>query len=1002
MSEVRLVRCPKCDKVLPEPSGFPVYKCGGCGAVLRARKRLSVSGGSIDGSVEKTSVNVGGGGGGGGGSLDKENFVKESAISMENETEFHGGLPKSPMRDRFLDDLVKTPRVRSREVSRSPVRARGGSDAFDGDGIDLGARSSNVSRSPMRMRGGSDASDGDGFDLGARSRNVSRSPMRMRGRTPVSVRTRDVSRSPLRGDGRLSDLADAGRSTTNSMNGDVPKSPMRQGVAPGFEENTEQERMAKMTTKTSFGVWLPDDTHEGRSGDNSPGGRRSTWRDRARDRPDHISEGIRSVSSDEHDRTSERSFEDPIHGGGRNKGGMYRDGRFRSAVRGHARPNVVDGPSNYHQDPNHGYGDPMHSFENARGPAGIQESYLQRAEFLRKYKASGNQPSGLDDAGMSLPRFYSEPEGRSEDESSRIRRGPMKQLTPDRNVQRPSHFRPGPDLAANRENMYNVNPPVYEDRFSGQMKWGPRSNQHLPKHEVPEYAPRRSSDYDDQDTHDSYVNDRHAHHPACGCSRCCYSNDRRSRDQHSYYDHRRQVHLGANLTSSHGMDHERYAPQAYNPIKMAHSGPRGQSSHSADQRRRLEVANLNKRLCRPISGGAPFVLCSNCFQLLILPGNVIAKYKKQQLQCGACSTVILFDLQKTSSDATSTQNKLDSVHEPGTPSQVTNALGTKHQRDSSVAGSTDVGSYDFDAGGSSFHSKGSEASSRTQGHLRNSSLPDNTIRSASSPSRFSLDGRISDTQSVRSSQPNSSEVPMMIRPPPGSPLHHRLEHPSQAAEKQIIDKETTPEGPLHMTDATETEVPYNELPMTGLSQDSEDYSRESSTIGDHKVVQSHMDAILKGFEVLSGQGTPVRAKVYVNGQPIPKSSVREAEKLAGPIEPGDYWYDPKAGFWGVMGHRCLGIIPPFIEEFRFPMPENCSRGDSNVFVNGRELQERDLNLLARRGLPTTRNKYYVVDISGKVVDEQTRDFVANLGKLAPSVERNKCGFGMQVPEQLED
>lgn len=33
--KVRLVRCPKCDNLLPELPDYSVYKCGGCGAVLR-------------------------------------------------------------------------------------------------------------------------------------------------------------------------------------------------------------------------------------------------------------------------------------------------------------------------------------------------------------------------------------------------------------------------------------------------------------------------------------------------------------------------------------------------------------------------------------------------------------------------------------------------------------------------------------------------------------------------------------------------------------------------------------------------------------------------------------------------------------------------------------------------------------------------------------------------------------------------------------------------------
>lgn len=33
--KVRLVRCPKCRQLLPEPADVEVYKCGGCSTVLQ-------------------------------------------------------------------------------------------------------------------------------------------------------------------------------------------------------------------------------------------------------------------------------------------------------------------------------------------------------------------------------------------------------------------------------------------------------------------------------------------------------------------------------------------------------------------------------------------------------------------------------------------------------------------------------------------------------------------------------------------------------------------------------------------------------------------------------------------------------------------------------------------------------------------------------------------------------------------------------------------------------
>lgn len=112
-----------------------------------------------------------------------------------------------------------------------------------------------------------------------------------------------------------------------------------------------------------------------------------------------------------------------------------------------------------------------------------------------------------------------------------------------------------------------------------------------------------------------------------------------------------------------------------------------------------------------------------------------------------------------------------------------------------------------------------------------------------------------------------------------------------------------------------------------------------------------------------------------------------------------------------MGGPCLGIIPvrlkfalmhcslilvlclvlklfiflqPFIEEFDYPMPENCAGGNSGVFVNGRELHQKDLDLLASRGLPTSRDRSYIIEISGRVLDEDTGEELEGLGKLAPT------------------
>nr|AFK38696.1 unknown [Lotus japonicus] len=98
-----------------------------------------------------------------------------------------------------------------------------------------------------------------------------------------------------------------------------------------------------------------------------------------------------------------------------------------------------------------------------------------------------------------------------------------------------------------------------------------------------------------------------------------------------------------------------------------------------------------------------------------------------------------------------------------------------------------------------------------------------------------------------------------------------------------------------------------------------------------------------------------------------------------------------------MGGPCLGIIPPFIEEFNHPMPDKCSGGSTGVFVNGRELHQKDLDLLSGRGLPSDGDRSYIIEISGRVLDEDTGEELDCLGKLAPTVEKVKHGFGMKAP-----
>uniref|UniRef100_A0A0A9HQ42 Extra-large G-protein-like n=1 Tax=Arundo donax TaxID=35708 RepID=A0A0A9HQ42_ARUDO len=200
--------------------------------------------------------------------------------------------------------------------------------------------------------------------------------------------------------------------------------------------------------------------------------------------------------------------------------------------------------------------------------------------------------------------------------------------------------------------------------------------------------------------------------------------------------------------------------------------------------------------------------------------------------------------------------------------------------------------------------------------------------------------------------------------------------------------------------ANEKQSPDNEFDDPECTEDALNVQKDA----DHTRVTKSSDSFLtnlikRSFKINNGTRNG-RARVYVNGFPISDRAVRKAEKLAGAICPGDYWYDYRAGFWGVMGRPCSGMIPPHIPEFNYPMPTNCAGGNTGIFVNGRELDQKDLDLLVARGLSDSPGRSYIVENSGKVSDEATGEELYDLGKLAPTVEKMRRGFGMRVPRVI--
>ncbi|KAL0712289.1 hypothetical protein Bca4012_019267 [Brassica carinata] len=370
------------------------------------------------------------------------------------------------------------------------------------------------------------------------------------------------------------------------------------------------------------------------------------------------------------------------------------------------------------------------------------------------------------------------------------------------------------------------------------------------------------------------------------------------------------------------------------------------------------------RRCHPLAGGAPFIACNSCFELLYLPKKkLLTQERHHKLQCGACSQVISFKIVDKKLVFTSgNEGTTEGVSVEAEDRSTTNTVVVQELKNQ----------------GDTIRSE----SQHSDDEERSSVSSEQQQKEVKSVRR-----RVKGSKASEPTAPESASLLELFE-------HSNVNRAALAygmaelgyhkPDKQEFFKKQDSVKPESVV-ATETEVSYNGYSNTEISEDS---TRCSNGREDKNRTSNANEDGGKSIEV------------WVNGHLIPEELVSSAEKLAGPIQAGKYWYDYRAGFWGVMGKPCLGIIPPFIEEFSHPMPDRCAAGNTEVCVNGRELHKRDLELLVGRGLPRDKNRSYILDISGRILDGDSGEELKSLGRLAPTIQKTKHGFGMRVPRSL--
>ncbi|KAH0448421.1 hypothetical protein IEQ34_022221 [Dendrobium chrysotoxum] len=548
-----------------------------------------------------------------------------------------------------------------------------------------------------------------------------------------------------------------------------------------------------------------------------------------------------------------------------------------------------------------------------------------------------------------------------------------------------------------------------------------------------QYPQRSSNSYIygqlDPDPVSSYHNDGFYHQPACACMHC-YAGHWLPPAQvtSSFLSNLRVPPCPLGNHGFYAADGpSMFGSQAYN-----HRIPKA-PLHSYEPRNQPKAAFTRKerRPCRPVAGAAPFIVCYNCSELLQIPEEILQMGKHHhKLRCGSCSQLISFELDgrklfssnNISNLPATSENKVDLNDGSKDILQCHGNINRRQVISYSIDYDSpnyfDVRSADEKIVMPAFPVSSNEVVEKECGLNLSDSEKLHGLCSSSSTS-----GGVESPDSVICPRdaPSSTELPVevdAITRVPSLPLREHFGYPSgnkivddpgsgSRSKRSDQERVTSYTGNFKQNSvkdvpvATEMDLSAEDYPNAGFSQDSWDVSKEEEEPRFNKGGDSFLTGLIKksfkDFSPFSQSTESGRSKVSVNGRSISDRLVKRAEKLAGPIHPGYYWYDYRAGFWGVMGHACLGIIPPFIEEFNYPMQKNCAAGNTGILVNGRELNDKDLTLLASRGLPVTQGRSYIIEISGKVWDEETGEELDCLGKLAPTVERVKRGFGMRAP-----
>lgn len=435
---------------------------------------------------------------------------------------------------------------------------------------------------------------------------------------------------------------------------------------------------------------------------------------------------------------------------------------------------------------------------------------------------------------------------------------------------------------------------------------------------------------DSLESHQPALN--HHHHPSCSCFQCYGSRYQAPPRLPPNLRADRQFADGSkNLPFFHHEYPNEYAPWDYSakisdgPSFQSH-GSQSQSEWPSDLNSevsdvvrshpsRVLVANRSHR-CQPVAGGAPFLACQNCYELLQLPKKMFSNSTKQKkIRCGACSALIILVVDTKRLDISVHVEANITCGKEHLPHKKNLSEGSWNAQAYSNRGSMNFSSEDYDKSGYDFQAMDRDLGSVSTG--RRSSSKSGDIRNSHS-AYSSSSGEVDNLESSPAATEVSNSADLLPAkekpspPPAGSPLQDYFDYSNKfhfvnrlgdanGSGHSELDKATPIKSTMREESfikdgsATEIEISSNEYSITGTSLDSDEVKRGTQLRANSTAESFFAGIMKKSFRDLNKSNSTAeqeKLNITVNGHLIPDRLVKKAEKLAGRIHPGHYWFVP--------------------------------------------------------------------------------------------------------------